>query len=157
MFSDRLSKFKNVGATSDFDPSTLGPNERALNIDGTTFVAPKSDIDANVMKFMRNNMPKAIVNSSPIFAPLRPYVNNPAGTANLLIGMSMKEQGGMMTDGPFSHSSNPIDIVQNGQKVAEATGNEYILNPTQAKKIAAESSYAKKLFKRFEKQAKKKK
>lgn len=157
MFSDRLSKFKNVGATSDFDPSTLGPNERALNIDGTTFVAPKSDIDAKVMKFMRNNLPKAVVNASPIFAPLRPYVNNPAGTANLLIGMSMRENGGMMTDGPFSHSSNPIDIVQNGQKVAEATGNEYILNPTQAKKIAAESSYAKKLFKRFEKQAKKKK
>lgn len=157
MFSDRLSKFKNVGATENFDPSTLKENERYLNINGQTFVAPKSDIDAKVMRFMRNNLPKAVVNSSPIFAPLKPYVNNPAGTAAMLVGMSMREQGGMMTDGPFSHSSNPIDIVQNGQKVAEATGNEYILNPTQAKKIAAESGYAKKLFKRFEKQAKKKK
>ena len=62
--------------------------------------------------------------------------------------------GGMMTDGAFSHKSNPIDIVQEGHKVGEMTGGEYIINPTQAKKIAKESSYARKLFKRFEKNAK---
>lgn len=157
MFNDRLSKFKNVGATENFDPSTLKENERYLNIGGQTFVAPKSGIDAKAMSFMKNLAPKAIANALPILAPLRPYVNNPKMAANMLVGMSMKEQGGMMTNGPFSHSSNPIDIVQNGQKVAEATGNEYILNPAQAKKISAESGYAKKLFKRFEKQAKKKK
>lgn len=62
--------------------------------------------------------------------------------------------GGMMTDGEFSHDSNPIDIVQNGMKVGEMTGGEYILNPTQANKIARQSSYARKLFKKFEKNAK---
>ena len=65
--------------------------------------------------------------------------------------------GGMMTDGAFSHESNPIDIVQEGQKVGEMTGGEYIINPTQARKIAKESSYGRKLFKRFEKNAKKNK
>lgn len=67
------------------------------------------------------------------------------------------EQGGMMTEGSFNHNTNPIDLVQGGVKVGEATGGEYILNPKQAASIAKESSYAKKLFKRFEKNAKKKK
>lgn len=70
---------------------------------------------------------------------------------------NLKKQGGMMTSGEFNHATNPIDIVQNGQKVGEATGNEYIINPTQASKIAKESSYAKKLFKLFERKAKKNK
>jgi hypothetical protein len=48
-------------------------------------------------------------------------------------------------------------LVQNGQKVGEATGGEYIVNPSQAKAIAKQSSYAKKLFKKFEKNAKKNK
>ena len=65
--------------------------------------------------------------------------------------------GGMMTNGEFSHESNPIDIVQEGVKVGEMTGGEYILNPTQANKIASQSSYARKLFKKFEKNAKKNK
>ena len=67
------------------------------------------------------------------------------------------KDGGMMTKGSFNHGSNPIDIVQDGVKVGEATGNEYILNPDQAKKIIKESSYARKLFKQFEKKAKSKK
>lgn len=66
-------------------------------------------------------------------------------------------QGGMVTKGAFNHQTNPIDIVQNGVKVGEATGNEYILNPSQAAKIAKESSYARKLFRQFEKKAKTKK
>lgn len=39
------------------------------------------------------------------------------------------------TDGEFSHETNPIDLVQNGQKVGEATGGEYIFNPEQSKKM----------------------
>jgi hypothetical protein len=67
---------------------------------------------------------------------------------------TLKKHGGMITDGEFNHNTNPIDIVQNGVKVGEATGNEVILNPTQAKKIANQSSYARKLFKSFERKAK---
>jgi len=65
--------------------------------------------------------------------------------------------GGMMTTGAFNHDTNPIDIVQDGVKVGEATGQEYIINPTQAKQIAKQSSYARQLFKRFERNAKKNK
>lgn len=74
-----------------------------------------------------------------------------------LASKSLLKQGGMMTKGEFNHSTNPIDLVQNGVKVGEATGNEVILNPTQAKKIANESSFARKLFKKFEKNARKNK
>ena len=43
----------------------------------------------------------------------------------------------MRTKGEFSHDSNPIDLVQNGEKVGEATGGEYIFNPQQSKKMYA--------------------
>lgn len=69
----------------------------------------------------------------------------------------MNEHGGMITKGSFNHKTNPIDIVQNGVKVGEATGQEVILNPEQAAKIKKESSYARKLFKQFEKNAKRNK
>lgn len=72
-------------------------------------------------------------------------------------GYPVFEQGGMKTKGAFDHDSNPIHLIQNGKKVGEATGGEYILNPEQAKAVAKESSYARKLFKRFEKNAKKNK
>ncbi len=81
-----------------------------------------------------------------------PYLN----TYNQYFGAGFKK-GGMVTDGDFSHETNPIDIMQDGAKVGEMTGGEYIINPTQANKIAKESSYARKLFKRFEKKAKKNK
>ena len=78
------------------------------------------------------------------------------------------------TDGEFSHETNPIDLVQNGQKVGEATGGEYIFNPEQSKKmkkLAEEASnarsegqrgkaafglakFVKKLLRRFEKDSK---
>jgi len=67
----------------------------------------------------------------------------------------MFENGGMMTQGAFNHDTNPIHLVQNGEKVGEATGGEYILNPQQAKAVAKESTYARKLFKQFAKKAKK--
>lgn len=66
------------------------------------------------------------------------------------------ETGGMMTSGAFNHDTNPIDIVHNGEKIGEATGNEVILNPEQQKAIANQSTYARKLFKQFAKNAKKK-
>jgi len=69
-------------------------------------------------------------------------------------GWPIREQGGMMTKGAFNHNTNPIHLVQNGEKVGEATGGEMILNPEQAKAIAQESSYARKLFKKFAKNAK---
>lgn len=43
--------------------------------------------------------------------------------------------GAFKTPGAYSHSKNPIDLVQNGKKIGEATGGEYIFNPKQAKNL----------------------
>jgi hypothetical protein len=47
----------------------------------------------------------------------------------------LKKGGVTKTKGEFSHEKNPIDLVQNGEKVGEATGGEYIFNPEQSKKM----------------------
>ena len=73
-------------------------------------------------------------------------------------GMAIKK-----TPGEFLHEKNPIDVVQDGTKIAEMTGGEYIFNPKQMaaiKKLVAESdgnklhSYMKSIIKKFEKKAK---
>lgn len=74
------------------------------------------------------------------------------------------EKGGSIAKSPgeFSHKKNPIDIVRNGEKIAEMTGGEYIFNPKQMAAIknlvSADDksklhSYMKKLIRTFEKRA----
>ena len=46
-----------------------------------------------------------------------------------------KKGGVQKTPGEFSHSKNPIDIMQKGAKIGEMTGGEYIFNPKQAKQM----------------------
>jgi|DEB0MinimDraft_6_1074348.scaffolds.fasta_scaffold01624_2 hypothetical protein len=60
---------------------------------------------------------------------------------------------GGKTPGAFSHEINPIDLIRNGEKVGEATGNEYIVNPEQARKMSKESAFARRLFKKFDREA----
>jgi hypothetical protein len=58
-------------------------------------------------------------------------------TRGLIAEKGMKVQ---KTPGTFSHSKNPIDIMQKGAKIGEMTGGEYIFNPKQAnqmKKLAS--------------------
>lgn len=47
------------------------------------------------------------------------------------------EEGGEVekTPGEFDHDSNPIDIMQDGAKIGEMTGGEYIFNPEQAEEL----------------------
>ncbi len=47
----------------------------------------------------------------------------------------MEEGGVQKTPGEFSHDDNPIDIVQEGAKIGEMTGGEYIFNPDQAEEM----------------------
>lgn len=63
---------------------------------------------------------------------------------------------GMITPGAFSHDSNPIDVVQDGVKIAELTGGETVLNPDQANQVAKESSFFRKLQRQFKKAQKSK-
>jgi len=68
------------------------------------------------------------------------------------------EGGGVVkTKGKFSHKENPIHMVQDGEKVGEMTGGEYIFNPEQMANIKALSkqdpkklsTYIKSLIKKF--------
>jgi hypothetical protein len=65
---------------------------------------------------------------------------------------SFLKDGGMVTGGKFSHKTNPIDIIQKGEKIGEMTGGEVILNPSQQKKLSKESAYFRQLLKKFNKQ-----
>ena len=74
---------------------------------------------------------------------------------DLLAKLSGMENGGKVekTPGEFSHESNPIDIMQEGAKIGEMTGGEYVINPEQARKIAQQSKFASQLFKKFDKKS----
>ncbi len=75
--------------------------------------------------------------------------------------MSDYKKGGsvMKTPGDFSHKNNPIDLMQGGKKIGEATGGEYIFNPKQMSNIkryvsqgdkSKLHSYVRSLIKKFE-------
>ena len=128
---------------SQFDESMLGPNQTYLKVGDTVFVR-----DMSPQQLYERELGRKLRASGKKFL---------TGFGMQQTVPFMKKQGGMMTDGEFNHDTNPIDIVQGGVKVGEATGQEVILNPKQAASIAKESSFARKLFKRFAKNAKKNK
>ena len=47
----------------------------------------------------------------------------------------MVEEEAVETPGEFNHDTNPIDIIQDGEKIGEMTGGEYIFNPEQAETL----------------------
>ena len=49
--------------------------------------------------------------------------------------IKFKTGGVQKTPGAFSHSKNPLNIMQDGAKIGEMTGGEYIFNPNQAKEM----------------------
>lgn len=65
--------------------------------------------------------------------------------------MRYLKEGGMMTKGSFNHKTNPIDIIQKGEKIGEMTGGEVILNPKQAARLSKENAYFRTLLKKFNK------
>lgn len=126
---------------------------------GTGEMTPEQEFRSQQVQ-SGNTMSEIDTESEFIYDQLGNRIKNPnyGKTVSQALGVNtVYNQGGMVTKGAFNHQTNPIDIVQNGVKVGEATGNEYILNPSQAAKIAKESSYARKLFRQFEKKAKTKK
>lgn len=73
----------------------------------------------------------------------------------MLRSIPFMKKGGRVkkTPGEFSHASNPINVMQDGAKIGELTGGEYVLNPQQAAAIARQSDIARKLFRKFDKEA----
>ncbi len=67
-----------------------------------------------------------------------------SGAAQMASGIPMGKNGakidaqeGGVTPGEFDHSSNPIDMVQDGEKIGEATGGELILPPDDVEAVRA--------------------
>jgi len=120
----------------------LGPRKKkatALTEDPTQIEMP--DIIGDNMKRIRKETEQGILDAIP-----KPQINileesvNEDGATNLLDEVEIKEEGGIQepvekTPGEFSHDKNPIDIVQEGDKIGEMTGGEYIFNPEQAEEM----------------------
>lgn len=83
------------------------------------------------------------------------FFMDPENQAMMSSLSSFMKEGGKVekTPGEFSHESNPIDIMQEGAKIGEMTGGEYVINPEQARKIAQQSKFASQLFKKFDKKS----
>lgn len=131
---------------------SYGPESRGVDMAPIPTMAQKGVLEslmsnpAFISKFFPNGLP----------ASLDPNVG-----AAIYDNSFMYKDGGNVkkTKGEFSHETNPIDIIQDGEKVGEMTGGESILNPTQAKKIQkyAEDGdsdlhkYVRNLFNKFNK------
>lgn len=137
--------YSGTGQATKLAPVFQQPSELNMNPFGD--LSPENNINAVPAEYRNDQAMKQINAFSKMYTQFAPALGR----------MTSFRNGGMMTQGAFNHDTNPIDIVQNGQKVGEATGGEYILNPEQAASIAKQSSYAKKLFKKFERNAKKNK
>ena len=113
----------------------------ALNTGGQSVVAVKSPADAaadqalrprDQMIFFEDELNKA---SSPLSPEEMDFdLSRPKGSV-LETGYARGgevEEPVEKTPGEFSHEDNPIDIMQEGAKIGEMTGGEYIFNPEQA-------------------------
>ena len=92
--------------------------------------------DINLTSFDKPKVPSSFTNKDldDIIATedIEDYITDPS-----LRNLSGFNKGGKAkkTPGKFSHKKNPIDIVQEGDKIGEMTGGEYIFNPNQAKQL----------------------
>jgi len=109
--------------------------------------APVKDALTSAVDMAMNNTQQGLVDftkqtkadKAASFNILEEEVSDPSGTA-LLDEVDVMEDGGVQepvdkTPGEFSHDDNPIDIVQEGAKIGEMTGGEYIFNPKQAEEM----------------------
>lgn len=122
----------------------LGPRkkkDKPSTEDPTQIEMP--DIIGDNMKRIRKETEQGILDAlpKPKVSILEESVDesNDDGTV-LLDEVEIKEEGGIQepvekTPGEFSHDKNPIDIVQEGAKIGEMTGGEYIFNPEQAEEM----------------------
>lgn len=129
-----LGDFSKTGAT-DTDPSTQPSTEpvalgKKLLPDVTTGLRQQTQMQRNAELFTEKNKPRLIKSTAQELLerglPVEVYGDKI---------LNAKKGAVVKTDGAFSHKKNPIDLVQNGEKVGEATGGEYIFNPEQAEQM----------------------
>lgn len=92
--------------------------------------------DTNVNSFVKPRVPSSFTNEELddklVTEGIEDYIKDPS--LRNLYGFN-KGGKAKKTPGKFSHNKNPIDIVQQGDKIGEMTGGEYIFNPSQAKQL----------------------
>ncbi len=119
----------------------------ALELPTTDPGAPKTDALTAASNAAMQGVQQGLIdftkqsksNAAKGFNILEEEVIDPSGTV-MLDEVDVMEEGGVQepvdkTPGEFSHDDNPIDIVQEGAKIGEMTGGEYIFNPEQAKEM----------------------
>jgi hypothetical protein len=112
---------------------SLNKTQRERDKIGESLVDLQGQLDEDQVPLLAANRSKV----ANILAPEEDEFN--LGSRLFQLPSQLKD-GGMITDGKFSHKANPIDIVQKGRKVGEMTGGEVILNPAQQKKLSKESA-----------------
>lgn len=101
----------------------------------------------------RTNFAQNLLSSAmPLFGAVGEGNFGQAMFGNMFGGAPVAKTG-MKLPGEFSHKTNPIHFIKDGVKIGEGTGNEYVINSDQAKKIAKQSQYASMLFKKFDREA----
>jgi len=138
MLGDYVNKKQDKTGDDDtqIDFNVLDPNSNQIRLDNMSNM--RNDINTGLLDYAKNQKREI---TDRIFRDL----NNPAGAGipenttmldEVEVTSSMAE-GGMQepvekTPGKFDHDDNPIDIMQEGAKIGEMTGGEYIFNPEQA-------------------------
>jgi hypothetical protein len=134
-----------LGSTAKFKRNK--PKPEALELPTTDPSAPKTDALTAMSNAAMQGTQQGLIDftkqakadKAASFNILEEEVTDPSGTV-LLDEVDVMEDGGVQepvdkTPGEFSHDDNPIDIVQEGAKIGEMTGGEYIFNPEQAEEM----------------------
>jgi hypothetical protein len=100
----------------------------------------KESAEAAAVKSFESFKPGTPVTPAPLNIGLGMARPKPQFTDQLITEediLPTMEEGGEVekTPGEFDHDTNPIDIVQEGAKIGEMTGGEYIFNPEQAEEL----------------------
>ena len=147
---NRALQAQRIGATANLVGGLLGSAGDIVNAFTSGSGSQPSTTSQQDLANYTSTLPLSAQSGSGMGSTFSQF--NLDGTFNLdgdpTTGNGMRK-GGMITEGAFSHETNPIDIMQDGAKVGEMTGGEAILNPEQQKKVAKQSPYFRKLMREF--------
>ncbi len=112
----------------NYVPSPVGPQDIDTSFD--------TDAEYN---FLNQSRAKATTQLDDLANRVSTFEDRQEEEINRLLNQPMSEGGELdraeKTPGEFDHEENPIDIVQEGDKIGEMTGGEYIFNPEQAEEL----------------------
>ena len=138
----RATKFGGIsqavgGAAQFIGEGGIGAIGKALKGAG----GDKGGAEAAAVQAFESFKPGAPVTPAPLNIPM-PGSQRPAPQFSMQLTeredlLPEAEEGAAVkkTPGEFDHDSNPIDIMQDGAKIGEMTGGEYIFNPEQATEL----------------------